>query len=77
MAKDLLSDELWAMLEPLPLAPPPRPKDGRTRVPNSTTLPGIHFVLKDGIPWEFLPPELGCGSGMTCRRRQEWQAQGV
>src|SRR5437867_10616791 len=27
------------------------------------------FVLKTGIPWEYLPAELGCGSGMKCWRR--------
>jgi transposase len=26
-------------------------------------------VLKSGIPWELLPQEMGCGSGMTCWRR--------
>jgi hypothetical protein len=26
-------------------------------------------MLKTGIPWEYLPRELGCGSGMTCWRR--------
>jgi hypothetical protein len=30
------------------------------------TLTGILFVLKTGIPWEMLPGEMGCGSGMTC-----------
>jgi transposase len=78
MAKEMLSDELWAVLEPLIPPPPPRPQGGRTRVPNRATLTGILFVLKSGIPWEFLPPEMGCGSGMTCwRRLQEWQGQGV
>jgi transposase len=34
---------------------------------------GILFVLYTGIPWEFLPQELGCGSGMTCwRRLRDW-----
>lgn len=36
------------------------------------------FVLKSGIPWEMLPQEMGCGSGMTCwRRLKEWQEAGV
>ena len=30
---------------------------------------GILFVLYTGIRWEFLPQELGFGSGMTCWRR--------
>jgi transposase len=41
-------------------------------------LTGILFVLKTGIGWEYLPQEMGCGSGMTCwRRLRDWQAEGV
>jgi transposase len=41
-------------------------------------LTGILFVLKSGIPWEDLPQEMGCGSGVTCwRRLAEWQQHGV
>lgn len=30
-------------------------------------------MLYTGIPWEFLPQELGFGSGMTCwRRLRDW-----
>jgi len=37
-------------------------------------LTGILFVLRSGIPWQMLPQELGCGSGMTCWRRvRDWQ----
>ena len=36
------------------------------------------FVLKTGIPWEYLPAEMGCGSGMTCwRRLRDWYQAGV
>jgi transposase len=36
------------------------------------------FVLQSGIPWEMLPQEMGCGSGMTCwRRLHQWQQAGV
>jgi transposase len=39
---------------------------------------GILFVLHTGIQWEFLPQELGFGSGMTCwRRLEEWNNAGV
>ena len=42
------------------------------------SLAGIIFVLKSGIPWEMLPQEMGCGSGMTCwRRLKEWHEAGV
>jgi transposase len=35
-------------------------------------------VLRTGIPWEYLPAELGWGSGMTCwRRLRDWNAAGV
>jgi transposase len=56
----------------------PKPKGGRPPVPNRAALTGILFVLRSGIPWEMLPAELGCGSGMTCwRRLRDWQAAGV
>lgn len=35
-------------------------------------------MLRTGIPWEYLPQEMGCGSGVTCwRRLWEWQQAGV
>ena len=78
MAKPLVSDELWQMIEPLLPPESEKPKGGRPRVPNRAALSGILFVLKTGIPWEMLPQEMGCGSGMTCwRRLRDWQAAGV
>jgi transposase len=78
MAKPLVSDALWERVEPLLPPEPPKPKGGRPRVPNRACLAGIIFVLKSGIPWEMLPQELGCGSGMTCwRRLRDWQEAGV
>lgn len=39
---------------------------------------GFLFVLYTGIRWEFLPQELGFGSGMTCwRRLRDWSEAGV
>jgi transposase len=78
MAKPLVSDDLWAIVAPLLPTEPPNPRGGRPRVPDRACLAGIIFVLKAGIPWEMLPPELGCGSGVTCwRRLRDWQAAGV
>ena len=78
MAKPLVSDELWAIVEPLLPPEPPKPKGGRPRIPDRACLTGIIFVLKSGIPWELLPQEMGCGSGMTCwRRLRDWQQAGV
>ena len=56
MAKPLVSEELWEVVAPL--LPPPRhdkQKAGRPRVPDRAALAGIIFVLKTGIPWEYLP----------------------
>jgi transposase len=80
MAKAILDDELWSVIEPL-LPPPKRRRfryPGRKPVPHRAALTGILFVLRTGIPWEYLPQELGCGSGMTCwRRLHAWQRRGV
>ncbi len=78
MAKPLVSDEVWECIEPLLPPEPPKPKGGRPRIPARQVLVGILFVLKTGIPWEDLPQEMGCGSGMTCwRRLRDWQEAGV
>jgi transposase len=78
MAKPLVSDELWEVIEPLLPEEPPKPNGGRPRIDDRAALTGILFVLKSGIPWEMLPQEMGCGSGMTCwRRLKEWHEAGV
>ena len=78
MPKPLVSDALWELIEPLLPREPPKPKGGRPRLSDRAALTGILFVLRSGLPWEMLPLELGCGSGMTCwRRLHEWQAAGV
>jgi transposase len=66
MAKSLVPDEPWKLVEPLLPSEPPKPKGGRPRVPDRQVL------------WEDLPKEMNCGSGMTCwRRLRDWQEQGV
>jgi transposase len=78
MAKPLLSDELWNRIQPLLPAHPPRPRGGRPRLSDRAALTGILFVLTTGIPWEYLPQELGCGCGMTCwRRLRDWTEAGL
>ena len=78
MAKKLVTDELWETIEPLLPPEPPKSQGGRLRIDDQAALTGIVFVLKSGIPWEMLPQEMGCGSGMTCwRRLKEWQEAGV
>jgi len=79
MAKPILDDELWKLIEPII---PKRKRrfrhPGRKSIPDRATLTGILFVLKTGVGWEHLPKEMGCGSGMTCwRRLRDWQKAGV
>lgn len=77
MAKPLVDDALWELIEPQLLRRSPQ-KTGRPRVPDRAALTGIIFVLISGCPWEYLPQEMGCGSGMTCwRRLRDLQAAGV
>src|SRR6266487_749146 len=70
MARPLVSDELWELIEPLiPKVPRRHRFPGRKRIDDRKVLTGILFVLRTGIPWEYLQQEMGCGSGVTCWRR--------
>lgn len=75
----IVSDDLWERIEPLlPRWEYVLPKLGRKPIPDRLALQGILFVLHTGIQWEFLPQELGFGSGMTCwRRLAKWNEAGV
>jgi transposase len=79
MPGPLVSDELWELVEPLiPKVPRRHRFPGRKRIDDRKVLTGILFVLQTGIPWEYLPQEMGCGSGVTCwRRLRERQEAGV
>jgi len=79
VAKPLVSDELWDVVKPLlPKGRRRRSKRGRPPLDDRSALCGILFVLKTGIPWEYLPQEMGCGSGMSCwRKLRDWHKAGV
>src|SRR5215471_717992 len=80
MSKQLVSDELWQLIEPL--LPPEKPRrwrfPGRKPLDRRKVLSGIIFVLKTGINWDDLPTELGWGCRRTCRETlTAWQGAGV
>ena len=78
MAFTLVSDRLWKEIRPLLPPEPPKPKGGRPRVSDRACLTGIVYVLRTGMPWQLVPSELGCGSGVTCwRRLRDWTQAGV
>jgi transposase len=57
MARALVDDDLWELIQPL--LPTPKPRrwryPGRKPVSDRQALTGILFILKSGIPWEMLP----------------------
>lgn len=75
----IVSDVLWERVEPLlPRRERRFRHPGRKPLPDRQVLCGILFVLHTGIQWEYLPKELGFGSGMTCwRRLRDWNEAGV
>ncbi|WP_443033073.1 IS5 family transposase [Streptomyces sp. A1-5] len=76
----LVGDELWSRIEPLlPSSPDGQRRPGRKKaLEDRKVLCGILFVLYTGIQWEWLPGELGFGSGMSCwRRLRDWNNAGV
>ena len=79
MSKPILDEQLWKWIAPLLPKPKRRRRcPGRKPLEDRRVLTGILFVLKTGVPWEYLPAEMGCGSGMTCwRRLRDWQRHGV
>ncbi len=77
MAKPIVTDELWFLVEPLIPERPRSAKGGHPPVADRVCLTGILFVLRTGIPWEDFPCEMGC-CGMTLwNRLDEWRRAGV
>src|SRR5215208_5290824 len=76
MAKELVSDELWEVIELLLPPESPKPQGGRPRVDDRAALTGIIFVLKRASPGRCCPKrwaaalELRAGGDCVSGRRQ-------
>jgi transposase len=76
----LVSDALWARIEPLlPIHVPPVHPLGchRKRIGNRKILDGIFFVLRTGSQWKALDVNGICSGSTAHRRFQEWRKAGV
>jgi transposase len=80
MTDELVSDALWARVQPLL---PPRParrsrNPGRLPLDDRGALAGIVYVLKTSVSWREVPREVTGCSGVTCwRRLRDWSEAGV
>ena len=73
-----ISEELWALMEPL-LAPHPnthRFGGGRPRVPDRVCADAIFFVLRTGCQWNALSATGICPSSTAHDRFQQWVEDG-
>ena len=74
-----ISDELWAVMEPLL----PRRHNthrfggGRPRVPDRRCADAIFYVLRTGCQWEALKATELCAKSTAHDRFQQWGAAGV
>lgn len=61
MAKELVSDELGAVIQPLLPPPKPKPKVGRPPIPDRKVLTGILFIR--AFPGRCCPKRWAVGVG--------------
>jgi transposase len=74
MSRHDMTDEQWAVIEPL--IPKQKPGPGRKRNHDRHTRNGILFVLKTGCTWAGVPRAYG--SPATCWRRfRHWAGEGT
>jgi transposase len=74
-----VSDELWAVLQPLLPAPvnTHRFGGGRPRVPDRVCADAIFYVLRTGCQWQALDQTDLCAHSTAHDRFQEWVRAGV
>jgi len=69
-----LSDEKWAVLEPL--LPGRAGQWGGVARDNRLFVNAVFWILRTGAPWRDLPPDMG-GWKNTHRRYSRWRDKGV
>ena len=74
-----ISDELWAVLQPLlPVhINPHRFGGGRPRVPDRSSADAIFYLLRTGCQWQALDHTKLCAHSTAHARFQEWAQAGV
>src|ERR1051325_6582126 len=74
-----ISDELWAVLQPLLPVPVDthRLHGGRPRVPDRICADAIFYVLRTGCHWKGLAQTDLCAPSTAHDRFQEWMQAGV
>jgi transposase len=75
--REELTDEQWALIEPL-IPEPPRREDGRGRPWRDTreVMNGVLWILRSGARWQDLPERFP--PYQTCHRRfQQWVREGT
>src|SRR5947208_16868245 len=78
-ARFTISDELWALMEPLlpEHQNTHRFGGGRPRTPDRVCLEAILFVLRTGCQWKALQATRFCPGSTAHDRFQEWVEAGV
>src|SRR5436190_3973620 len=75
-----IKDSLWKKLEPV--LPPAKSRrfrfPGRKPKSDRDVLNGIVYILRNAVPFDALPTDLGYGTGMTAWNRiAEWKRVGA
>ena len=71
-----VTDEIWAIIEPILLEDAPPKKTGRPRTSWRRAIDGIIFRMRTGCHWNKLPREFGDDSSVH-RWFQRWSENGV
>jgi len=78
LSRRLVTDELWALAQPLIPGFDPRPQGGGTTpVDDRAVFTAIVFVLTSGCAWRYLPPSFGVTVATAHRRFTDWTKAGL